>query len=64
MLATFYAASLSFSLCVFCPLGAIKRERSHSLPLFQTLFLSLSPQPSPPLSLNVYYHGPKVVQLR
>lgn len=58
MLATFHAPS------VFCPSGAMKRERIHSLPLFQTLSLSLSPQPSPPLSLNVYYHGLKVVQLR
>lgn len=45
------------------PSGALKRERSHLLP-FPTLSLSLSRQPSPPTCLNVYYHGPKVVQLR
>lgn len=48
----------------FVLLGAIKRERSHFLLVFQTPFLNLSPQPSPHSSLNVYYHGPKVVQLR
>lgn len=48
----------------FCSSGAIKRERNPSPLLFQTLFPSLYLQPSPPLSLNVYYHGPKVAQLR
>lgn len=44
----------------FCPSGALKRARHHSLPLF----LSFSPQPWTLLFLNVYYHGPKAVHLR